>query len=398
MTKRIYLVLLSCLFYQSANAQTTEYQQEFDAFIKTMETQYTYYDQKKEIIDCVKERYRPSLDTISHPFYKILFYENLINELYDSHVILNTNTDQSWRLYSPIYVQERGGQFYITSVFSSQLEIDFPNILNAQLLSFNGQPFTKAITGFPTHCHDKTNPEIREWLANKLLAGKRKKPRMLRLKLKDGSETTLDIDAIKFRQYSDLLTATVENNVGYIRINNSLGNEGLVAVFNSTLDGMMGTDALILDLRNTVDGGNTGVAEPILGRFVAEKKAYQQYGNADKKSTSFAFPNGLHYAKPVYVLAGRWTGSMGEGMTIGFDGMERGTVIGTELQRLAGGMKTVNFINSTYGFRISFEKMYQLNGALRETFVPDQYVQQQGLATDEFVERALALIEAAKHR
>ncbi len=396
MTKRIYLVLLSCLLCQSANAQITEYQQEFDAFIKTLETQYTYYDQKKEIIDCVKERYRPSLDTISHPFYKILFYENLINELYDSHVILNTNTDQSWRLYSPIYVQERGGQFYISSVFSSQLEIDFPNILNAQLLSFNGQPFANALRDFPTHCHDKTNPEIREWLANKLLAGKRKKPRMLRLKLKDGSETTLDIDAIKFRQYSDLLTATVENNVGYIRINNSLGNEGLVAVFNSTLDGMMGTDALILDLRNTVDGGNTGVAEPIMGRFVAEKTAYQQYGNAEKKNTSFAFPNGQHYAKPVYVLAGRWTGSMGEGMTIGFDGMERGTVIGTELQRLAGGMKTVNFINSTYGFRISFEKMYQLNGALRETFVPGEYVQQQGLATDEFVERALALIEAAK--
>lgn len=388
------LSVLLCLT-QNIVAQETTNQLEFDAFIEDLETEFIYYQDKKEVIACIKESYRSNVDTISQPYYKVLFYENLLNELYDSHIILNTNTDKSYRLTSPIYVSLSNNSYVITSVFTSQLANKFSNnIINAEVLSFNGQRFQKAIEDFPTTCHDKTNPVVREWLANKVLAGKRNLPRLLELKLSSGKQVSMDMDTLKFKNNDGLLTSFKKENIGIIRVNNSLGNSDLVPAFRDALIEMMDTDALIIDLRNTPGGGNTGVAEPIMGRFISEKKGYQICENETEKYTRFIFPSGEHYSKPLYILVGRWTGSMGEGMTIGLDGIARATVVGTEMNRLAGGMKTINFLNSTFGYRISFEKMYHLDGSLRETFVPKEYVEQRDISKDEHLEHAFNLIKA----
>ena len=154
--KSLFFAFIVCLVPSLCFAQKTANQEEFDLFIKNLETEFIYYEQKKGIIDCIKTAYRPHVDTVSQPYFKAIFYELLLNELYDSHVNLNTNTDRSYRLSSPIYVQEKGGRFYITNVFASQLEIDFPNVINAELLSFNGQPFDEAIRDFPLTVTTKT--------------------------------------------------------------------------------------------------------------------------------------------------------------------------------------------------------------------------------------------------
>ena len=142
--------------------------------------------------------------------------------------------------------------------------------------------------------------------------------------------------------------------------------------FDTTLDRMMNTDALILDLRNTPNGGNTDVAEPILGRFITEEQGYQICESHTDRYTRTVSPRLATYNKPVYVLVGRWTGSMGEGMAIGLDGMKRATIVGTEMNRLAGGIKTIPLLNSNFSFHIPIEKMYHLNGKLRETYVPQE--------------------------
>ena len=70
-------------------------------------------------------------------------------------------------------------------------------------------------------------------------------------------------------------------------------------------------------------------------------------------------------------------------MAIGFEGMNRGTVIGTEMNRLAGSMNPFQLKNSSFSARISTEKLYHLNGELREHYVPKQYVRQTTTAEDE---------------
>ena len=180
--------------------------------------------------------------------------------------------------------------------------------------------------------------------------------------------------------------------MGYIRINNTLGNEALVSEFDQTLDKMMDTKALIIDLRNTPNGGNTEVAEPIMGRLITEKKGYQICENRDERYTKSIMPRKMTYTKPIYVLVGRWTGSMGEGMAIGLDGMQRATIVGTEMNRLAGGIKTIKLLNSNFSFHIPFEKLYHLNGTLRETFVPNDYVHQTSSIEDHHLTYAMKLI------
>jgi len=91
---------------------------------------------------------------------------------------------------------------------------------------------------------------------------------------------------------------------------------------------------------------------------------------------------------------GRWTGSMGEGMAIGLDGMKRAIVVGTEMNRLAGGIKTYKLLNSEFGFHIPFEKMYHLNGELREIFVPKKYVKQIDNSKDHHLDYVMKMIKS----
>ncbi len=77
-------------------------------------------------------------------------------------------------------------------------------------------------------------------------------------------------------------TIVPEHNIGIIRINNSLAEKKLVKEFKKVLEEMQSTQALIIDLRNTIDGGNTSVAEPIMSMFVHKKQPYQLYENHKK--------------------------------------------------------------------------------------------------------------------
>ena len=372
---------------------SSDNKREFDDFIYQLEKEYIYKSNKQPIIDCIKDKYDTYIDTITKPYFKVLYYEAILNELHDSHISLNTNTDQSYRLRSPIYLIESNNKFIIKNIFSSQLQTQLEtNLIGATIESFNGMAFNNVLSAFPSKCMNKNNSKTREWIANKIVAGKRDQPRLLTLRLKDNKQFKIDLDTLDIKKNNTNLDSHLINEVGYIRINNTLGNEALVSEFDQTLDKMMDTKALIIDLRNTPNGGSTAVAEPIMGRLITKKKGYQICENRDERYTKSIMPRKMTYTKPIYVLVGRWTGSMGEGMAIGLDGMQRATIVGTEMNRLAGGIKTIKLLNSNFSFHIPFEKLYHLNGTLRETFVPNDYVHQTSSIEDHHLTYAMKLI------
>jgi C-terminal processing protease CtpA/Prc len=135
---------------------------------------------------------------------------------------------------------------------------------------------------------------------------------------------------------------------------------------------------LILDLRNTPSGGNTTVARGIMGRFIRRDMPYQkhsipaeerQYGT--KRSwIELVSPRGeFAYRARVVVLVDHWTGSMGEGITIGMDGMKRATIVGTEMARLVGATSGIRLPNTGIGATYPTEKLFHINGSPREKFV-----------------------------
>jgi len=72
----------------------------------------------------------------------------------------------------------------------------------------------------------------------------------------------------------------------------------------------------------------------------------------------------------VVVLVDHWTGSMGEGIAIGMDGLKRATVVGTEMARLLGATHPITLPNSGIGVNFPAEKLFHVNGTPREDFVP----------------------------
>ena len=192
------------------------------------------------------------------------------------------------------------------------------------------------------------------------------------------------------------------DDVGYIRIRNSLGDTRLIAAFDSALADLHDTRALILDLRDTPGGGNTTVARGIMGRLISEPLPYQMHvipaatadAGIEQRWVEYVVPRGdTAYVQPLAVLVNHWTGSMGEGIAIGLDGMQRGVIVGTRMAGLQGATWGARLPNTGISFTFPAEQLYHISGQPREDFVPGVRVDlmQQRLGRDAILNAALEL-------
>ena len=95
------------------------------------------------------------------------------------------------------------------------------------------------------------------------------------------------------------------------------------------------------------------------------------------------------YKEPVVVLVNRWTGSMGEGIAIGFDGMKRAKIVGTKMGKLAGGMWSFTLPNTKIRYSLPAEKIFHISGLPREDFVPGVLVKMDNSKGDKILERGI---------
>jgi len=395
------------VYSQDKPIEKSKIKEDLALIIGNIKHEYAYFKDKKVDLACLTNYYGSEINNLKNENDVVLFFEFILNELHDSHVMLQTNIDSSYRLFSPIFTLTENGKTTIANTWQTQIENIEVTLIGAEVKKINGVDFQKAINNFSTHCDDKTSAETRTWIGNKVISGRYNEKRVLTLQLANGETTQFDMDKIKVQKTNDLLTTRVQNDIGIIRINNTLGQNKLISEFDTALDGLMTTKGLIIDLRNTVDGGNSYVARGIMSRFINKKAPYQKhliierYDNQptiERSWIEYVVPRGtkVHanaYGNPVVILVGRWTGSMGEGLAIGFEGMKRGVVIGTEMERLAGEMNGFPFKHQYFGYRLSTAKLFHLNGVAREKYVPTNYVKQTQTNTDEALEKAISILQ-----
>lgn len=180
---------------------------------------------------------------------------------------------------------------------------------------------------------------------------------------------------IQVQPYSLLESKVLNKNTAYIKINNSLGNNQLILDFDKTLDSFLNYKNLIIDLTETPSGGNTTVARAIMGRFIDRTLPYQKHEfdeqfETKRVWTEFVTPRKSQFKGKVYVLVGHWTGSMGEGIAIGFDGMKRAKIIGTKMAGLLGAISNFQMTETKIGYQFPTERLYQTSGKPREDFLP----------------------------
>ncbi|MEM1336407.1 MAG: S41 family peptidase [Bacteroidota bacterium] len=404
---KVFLVILVCLIVLSANGQTApKYElmvkEDLDRLLSALEQDYVYFQDKSIALSCLRENYENQITTLKTKEQALLFFESILHEFYDNHLTLSANTTASYRLYAPLYVSYTKDAYTVTQVWFSHLQSIPFNPLHTEVLAINGIPFTTAIANFPCYCSDKDNPVVKEWIANKLIAGRYNQSRILTLKNDTGAVEAIDLDAFRYRSSAKLVERQEKSDIGIIIVNNALGNNETIAAFDKALDDLSTTQGLILDLRNTVDGGNSYVARGIMGRFIRKPLPYQKHaflehydGQApvERSWLEIVSPRDNTYDEQLVVLVGRWTGSMGEGLAIGFDGMERAIVVGTEMERLAGEISYFQFKHQDFGFRMATAKLFHVNGTPREEFAPSYYGYRTGIKEDTLLDYALTLLK-----
>ena len=135
---------------------------------------------------------------------------------------------------------------------------------------------------------------------------------------------------------------------------------------------------IIIDLTDTASGGNTTVARGMLGWFVDKPTFYQmhrlpveerEHGVARQWVEQVLPRPGKRHRGPVTVRVGRWTGSMGEGLAIGFHAVGA-RVEGSRMAGLLGAIYDHRLERSGQVIKLPTERLYAVDGTPREQFVP----------------------------
>ena len=289
----------------------------------------------------------------------VTLLERVLDELYDNHTSLNTNLNSSPRLVPTgldVWAEWLRGRAIITQVrrrFSAEQAGLRPGM---EIASINGTQIETAVRRRLPKSLTSTGDDARNWALRAVLAGTHDQPRTIGVKNEKGRTVLFRLDLPKHNlvdthQYVPKVEwKMLPAEIGYIKINDLIST-AIVSQFDSALEGVRASRGLILDLRDIPRGGNTDVAEPIMGRLIQSRMGYQQVVPLRKPAyTKEVSPRGpWTYKGPVVVLVNRWTASMGEGIAIGLDGMQRATIVGTRMAGLNGGIFNLELPHTKIG-------------------------------------------------
>lgn len=365
----------------------TKFADDFLEFWTDVKDNYAYFDKKHTDWDKVKTVYLSQAQNAKNRNELITVFENALEELYDNHFSLNTNLQSSTRLVPTgldIWAEWINGKPIVTEVRKG-FSADKAGVKNGmEIISINGIPIEQAVNNRIGKCITYTDTEVKNYALRQLLAGTYLTHRVIVLK-QNGKITSLNLDQASGNltdtyKYNSLLDfKTIDNNVGYIKFNNSLGQTDVIQLFDSALFQLKNTKALIIDLRETPSGGNSIVARGIMGRFITTEMTYQKHMLPNEEIAfkikrswfEIVSPRGsFTYDKQVVVLVNHWTGSMGEGITIGFDVLGKAKIVGTKMAGLNGAINGFKTSKIKIPYSFPTEQLYHINGSPRETFSP----------------------------
>lgn len=356
----------------------TKYQKDFNEFWNDINDNYAYFKEQNIDWKKVKEIYEPKTDKIATNSEFIQFLETVLNELYNGHSSLNTNLNSSNRLIpsgQDIYVEKINNKFFVADLRKDFGAEKSGLKIGMEITKFNGKPIEEQLNKFLPKFTQNHNSKMYQFALDMLFAGTHNTKREISI-LENGTEKKYFPDDFKQTQSNSLLESKVLNkNTAYIKINNALGNNELILDFDKTLDNFLNYKNLIIDLTETPSGGNTTVARAIMGRFIDKILPYQKHEFDEQYETKrvwteFVTPRKSQFKGKVYILVGHWTGSMGEGIAIGFDGMKRAKIIGTKMAGLLGAISNFGMSETKIGYQFPTERLYQINGKPREDFLP----------------------------
>ena len=224
--------------------------------------------------------------------------------------------------------------------------------------------------------------EARGFAARMLAVGPRTRARQLSFETAEGEGVDLELASLYMESLpwpGPITSETLDDGVVVLTVHNGLVEGGFRAAVDEVLDGVAPT-GVILDLRDTRNGGDSDNARALLGRFVDEPTGYQRHSlplierdlGVPRAWLEEVWPLEPDLSDvPVVVIVGRWTGSMGEGTAMGFHAAADATVVGAPMAQLLGAVNGFVMPNTGWSAIIPFEKLFHVDRTPREDFQPD---------------------------
>jgi C-terminal processing protease CtpA/Prc len=364
-----------------------EFLEDFDAAWAFVRESYAYFERKQTDWDRVRTLYRARVEEARGRREFVGVLEDMMEELYDPHAHLGVNTASSARLVpsgTDLWAEWQEGRAVLTEVRAGS-EAERAGLRSGmEVLTIDGRPTREVVRERLPSSLRAPDPAADDWALRAALAGRRDRP--VRLEVRAGGRR------VRFefhpgrpeRPAAPISARILEGGLGYVRIHDALGDTALITAWDAAMAELRETPGLVLDLRDTPSGGNTTVARALLGRLVAEEGPYQRHELPGEERrfgvrriwVEHVAPRGtFQYDRPVAVLVGRWTGSMGEGITIALDALRGSTTIGTPMAGLLGAVHETTLPNTGFAVRVPAERLYHVGGMPREAFVPTIPVQ-----------------------
>ena len=411
------LTLVSPVLLSTVPLQET-YVEDFDLLWSAVERRYAYLERPGVDWHAAREWHRPRAAAVDGPDEALSIFEDLLEGLRDHHVHLNLNNKRSPRLvpsHTDLWLEWAHGEALVTSVRRGSDAARAGIVPGDVVVEVRDHPIAEAAAkrlGLSSpNALARLDAETIGWALRVELVGSWNEPRTL---LIDGGGDA-DVSEITLGnrwapRYDGLLHAETtevgveaEQAIGYIRLHDALGRTETIAAFDSAIEELRETHALIVDLRETAGGGNTTVARAILGHFVSTPRPYQRHVLVEETRTTGVARSWLEEVSPrgkspyegrVLVLVGRWTGSMGEGLAMGFDTLGA-DVVGEPMAGLLGALTEVTLPNTGWTVRFAHEALTHVDGTPRELWRPPNFARDPSPG-DERDDVLLAALELAK--
>jgi carboxyl-terminal processing protease len=353
---------------------------DFATFCHFVEDEYAYFDQKRTDWGRACKFYAPQVADVADRDAFIELLERALGELYDPHAHLGTNTPRSYRLVptqTDLFATWSDGKAIISEIRRNSGAEGAGLTPGMEVVAINGDATETVVRSIEPKFLAREDPAARDWALQVALAGRRDRD-TVRLMTRQGDGLREFEFVPGYPAPAAPLSSRVVGKVGYVRINNSLGQQELVPAFDRALAEMPDARALVIDVRDTPSGGNSAVARGIMGRLVETLRPYQRHELvAEFRSNGirrvweeYVAPREPSFLKPIVVLVGRWTGSMGEGLAIGLNATRGAPVLGQPMAHLLGANGEALLPHSNIVVRVPTEKLFHIDGTPREAVVP----------------------------
>ena len=293
------LAAQACLVWAEATEPSHDvtYAEDFDELWRTLAERYCYFGEKRTDWKAVRALYRPQALAAGSRDDFAAVVDRVLGELYDAHTHRGAAADATARLpYYDLWVETwRNGGALVTSVRDASAAADAGIVLGDTITGVDGTSVAVRAAASMPRCLSRPDPAATAYALNVAVSGRRGQPRLLALRSTGGAQSVF-LPVKITSKLPDVESRPLPGGYGCIVVR-SFADKAVIDAFDAALLRFRDAPGLIIDVRQN-GGGDTAVARPIMGRFIADRRPYARMRRREGDHLSEPWTEFVDHAVP----------------------------------------------------------------------------------------------------